>query len=185
MSSVGANLLRFLIDVLFDLYIGAVVLRLLLAWVRADFYNPLSQFLVTVTNPLLVPLRRIVPPLGRLDTASVVLAAGLKLIQLVILSAIAGLRIPVGLLLWMSLIQLAELVVYIYTGAILIEVILSWVAPAARYQNPVASLVHDLNEPIMRPLRRAIPPIGMVDLSPLVALIGLQMILIVLRGLHG
>ncbi len=184
MSSVGANLLSFLVDVLFNLYIAAVVLRLMLAWVRADFYNPLSQFLVTVTNPLLVPLRRVIPPIARLDTASVVLALGLKLLQLLILSALAGLRVGLGPLLWMSVIQLAELVVYIYMGSILIEVILSWVAPAARFHNPVAGLVHDLNEPLMRPLRRVVPTIGMVDLSPLVALIGLQMILIVLRGLY-
>lgn len=184
MNSVGANLLGFLVDVLFNLYIAAVILRLLLAWVRADFYNPLSQFLVTVTNPALVPLRRIVPPVGPVDTASVVLALGLKILQLLILAALAGLGVRFGTLAWMAVIQLLELVVYIYMGSILIEVVLSWVAPAARYHNPVAGLVHDLNEPLMRPLRRVIPTIGMVDLSPLAALIGLQMVLIVLRGLY-
>ncbi len=184
MNSVGTNLLSFLVDVLFNLYVAAVVLRLLLAWVRADFYNPLSQFLVTVTNPLLVPLRRVIPPLGRVDSASIVLAYALKLLQLYILMWLSGITVYGGYLLWAAGVKLVELVVYIFMGSILIEVILSWVAPAARYQNPVAGLVHDLNEPLMRPLRRVIPPIGMVDLSPLVALIGLQMLLIVLRGLY-
>nr|HPQ96586.1 YggT family protein [Thiolinea sp.] len=70
----------FLVSTLFSLYIGAVLIRFLLAWSRADFYNPLSQFLVRITNPVLVPLRRIIPAAGKLDTASLVLAVGLQFI---------------------------------------------------------------------------------------------------------
>lgn len=182
--NVVSNVTIFLLQTAFSLYIGAVVLRFLLAWVRADFYNPLSQFLVTITNPPLKPLRRIIPSVGLVDTAAVVLALGLKILELWLLGLLAGLRLAPWTLLVVAVVQLLELVVYIYIFSIIIQAILSWVAPASQHHgNPIVSLLHSLNEPLLRPLRRIMPQVGMIDLSPLVAIIGLNVVLIVLRSL--
>jgi YggT family protein len=179
-----SNVTVFLLQTAFSLYIGAVVLRFLLASVQADFYNPLSQFLITITNPLLKPLRRIVPSLGPVDTASVVLALGLKTLELWLLGLLAGLRFAPWALLVVAVVQLLELVVYIYVFSIIIQAVLSWVSPGSQhYGNPIASLLYSLNEPLLRPLRQIIPRVGMIDLSPLVAIIGLNVVLIVLKSL--
>jgi YggT family protein len=179
-----SNVTVFLLQTVFSLYIGAVVLRFLLAWAQADFYNPLSQFLITITNPLLKPLRRIVPSLGPVDTASVVLALGLKTLELWLLGLLAGLRFAPWALLVVAVVQLLELVVYIYIFSIIIQAVLSWVSPGSQhYGNPIASLLYSLNEPLLRPLRQIMPQAGMIDLSPLVAIIGLNVVLIVLKSL--
>lgn len=166
--------LAFLIQTLFGLYILAVMLRFLLAWARADFYNPLSQFLVRITNPVLRPLRRIIPPIARVDTASIVLMLLLQLASTGLILALRGASLGLlPLLLW-SLKELVALLFNVFIFSILIQAILSWVSPAGH--NPVASLLYSLNEPILRPIRRVIPPISGLDLSPLVAIIGLQVL---------
>lgn len=183
MGSVTTNVSTFLVDTLFTLYIAVVMLRLLLAWAKADFYNPISQFLVKATNPVLVPLRRVIPSIGQLDTASVVLALALKTLQLWLLTAIAGISIGIPGLIVAAVFQLLQLVIYIYIFSIIIQAILSWVAPTAQmYGNPAAALLYSLNEPLLKPARRMLPDIGGLDLSPLVVIIGLNVLLIVLKS---
>lgn len=185
MDNVLVNVATFLIDTFFTLYIFAVVLRFLLAWSKANFYNPVSQFLVTVTNPVLVPIRRVVPSLGSVDTASVVLAVGLKIIQLWLLASIAGANYSIAALAVVALLQILELVVYIYIFSIIIQALLSWVSPGTQhFGNPMASLLYSLNEPLLRPARRVIPQMGGLDLSPLVVIIVLNVILIILKSLY-
>lgn len=167
------NPVIFLVQTAFSLYILAVMLRFLLQWVRADFYNPITQFLVKVTNPPLVPLRRILPGLGGVDLASIVLMLALAVLQVLAVYAIRGFVPGPVMLLSNGLAQLIELFLNIFLVTILIQVVLSWIAP--NQFNPATILIHQLNEPLLRPLRRAIPAMGGLDLSPLVALLVIQL----------
>lgn len=163
----------FLIETLFGIYILAIMLRFLFQWVRADFYNPLSQVLVKITNPLIVPLRRIIPGFKGIDFASILLMLALQVLALVLIGAIKGFTFqPVGLAV-LSFAKLLSLVLNIFFFSILIQVIISWISPSS--YNPVVALVHSLNEPLMRPVRRVIPPFSGLDLSPLVVMIGIQL----------
>lgn len=164
----------FLVQTLFGLYILAVMLRFLLQWVRADYHNPLSQFLVRITSPVLTPLRRLVPGLLGLDMAAIVLMLGLQFVESSLVLLIKGVAIqPVGLLV-LSLVELLQLAYYIFLFAIIIQAVLSWVQNGA--YNPFTVVLHQLTEPLLRPARRLLPPVSGLDLSPLIALIGLQLV---------
>jgi YggT family protein len=169
----------FLIRTLFGLYIAVVLIRFLLQWARADFYNPVSQFIVRVTSPVLRPLRQFIPGYGGLDTASLVLAWALMSVELALIAMLLGYTLfPIGALLW-SIPALVDLIIQIFLFAILIRVILSWVNPDP-YNSAVALLAR-LTDPLLRPARRWIKPIGGVDLSPMAVMIGLvllQMLLV-------
>ena len=173
-GSYAGNAGIFLIQTLFGLYAGAVMLRFLLALVRADFYNPVSQFLVKVTNPPLLPLRRIIPGVMGIDMASVVLLIVLEATKLLLIAAVQGFGIhPLGLLV-LSLAELLSLLINIYFFTILIQVILSWVSPGN--YNPAVALLYSLNEPLLGRARRILPPISGFDLSPILVLVGLQLL---------
>ena len=178
MNISGSNALTYLIGTLIDLYVAAVLLRLLLQWVRADFYNPLSQFLVRLTNPALVPLRRLIPSIGRLDTASVVLMLTLELLAAIFISNIAGQDFTWQQIIAYSVIKLLMTLLMTYFFLIIVSVVLSWVARGARH--PFVPLVFQLTEPILRPIRKLIPPIAGIDLSPLFALIGIRFLILLL-----
>ncbi len=169
----------FLISTLFSMYILAVMLRFLLQLVRADFYNPLSQFLVKITNPPLKPLRRLIPGLGGIDLASIVLLLALKLLEIWLLATLyrAGLPGPAGLVV-LALAQLLDLLINVYFFSILIQAILSWVNPG--HHNPITTVLYQLNAPLLNPAQRLIPPMGGLDLSPVVVLIALQLASILL-----
>lgn len=170
----------FLVETLFSLYIGAVLIRFLLAWSRANFYNPLSQFLVKITNPVLVPLRRMIPAMGKLDTAAIVLALGLMVIKVFLLVGLKGSSISLLVVLVYSVVELLRTVIHIYIFALIIQAVLSWVGNS--YGNPLADILHSLTDPILRPIRNVVPTIGMVDLSPMVAILLLYVVLIVLQS---
>ena len=171
--------IRFLITVLFDIYILAVVLRFLLQVVRADFYNPLSQLLVTITNPPLRPLRRFIPGYRGIDLASIVLMLLLKAIEIFLISFFVYGQIPgVAGLFILSLAELLNLIIYIFIIAIFIQVIISWVNPGA--YNHATVLLYRLTEPLLQPARRLLPPISGLDLSPLVVFIILQLTIILI-----
>jgi len=168
----------FLVQTLFGLYMGAVLLRFLLAVVRADFYNPVSQFLVKVTNPLLVPLRRVIPSLAGIDVASLILLLVLQVLELLAVGLISGVSFqPVGLVV-LAVAELLALLFQIYFVTILIQVVLSWVNPGGH--NPAVALLYSLNEPILGRARRILPPIHGFDLSPVVALILIQLLTMLL-----
>jgi len=168
----------FLIQTLFGLYIIVVMLRLMLQWVRADFYNPISQFIVKVTNPPLKPLRRIIPGWGGIDLASVLLLIALQMIELFLVNLAVGLSSGISGLFIQSIAGLLDLMINVFIGAILIQVILSWVAPGS--YNPLIGLVHKIAEPLLAPARRILPTVSGIDFSPLVALIVLQLLKILL-----
>jgi len=178
-SSYFTNPLVFLVQVIFGLYALVVMLRFLLQLMRADFYNPLSQFIVKVTSPVLNPLRKVVPSVGGKDTASLVLAWLVLTIELMLTFLILGQGPQPLMSLLMAVPKLLELVINIFLFSILIQVIISWVSPGN--YNPAIGVIHSLTEPLLGPARRVIPPIGGIDLSPMAVMIGLyllQMLLI-------
>jgi len=177
-GSYAGNAGVFLVQTLFSLYIGAIMIRFLLGLVRADFYNPISQFLVKVTNPPIVPLRRVIPSMMGIDMASMLLMLVLQAIEFVLIAAIRGFGIhPLGLVI-LSIGGLLSLLFQIYFFTILIQVILSWVAPAGH--NPAVSLLYSINEPLLGRARRLLPPIHGFDLSPILVMILLQLMTILL-----
>lgn len=172
------NALIFLIKTLLDLYILTFLLRLILQLVRADFYNPLSQFIVRVTNPLVRPVRRVVPPLGGVDTATLLLILLLEIAAttLLLLMATGGALPGVGTLIYLAILRGLVLLLRLYFVGILISVILSWVGRDTRH--PLVSVLNSIVEPVLRPVRRILPTIGGLDLSPLVVLLLIQALLI-------
>ena len=170
----------FLIETLFGLYILIVMLRLLLQWARADFYNPLSQFIVKATQPVLAPMRGTLPAVAGVDLACVMLLVVLQLGELWLITGILGQRATVGALLVLSVAELLQLAIYVFLFSILIQVIMSWINPGS--YNPVLSVLYSLNEPLLAPARRLVPPIGGLDLSPIVVMVALQLAAILLVG---
>ena len=168
------NPLIFLVKTLFGLYIAVVVIRFLLQWARADFYNPISQFVVRLTSPVLKPMRRVIPGYAGYDLASVVLAWLLKAAELALLSLILGLgRNPLAALGW-AVPALVSVVISIFLFAILVRVILSWVNPDP--YNPAVMLLSDVTDPILRPAQRLMPNLGGIDLSPMLVMIALVLL---------
>ena len=170
--------LTYLISTLFDLYIMAVVLRLILQWVKADFYNPLSQFLVKITSPFLVPLRRVIPSMGKLDTAAVVLAITLEVLSLFIITSINSIALSWPQIMALAVTKLLMAVLWLYFFLILAVVILSWVGRGARH--PIIPLIYQLTEPVLQPIRKVIPPIGGFDLSSLIAIIAIRFLILLI-----
>jgi len=177
-----AEIFRYLVQTALGVYLLAVLGRLLLQLARADFYNPLSQFVVKVTNPLLRPLRRVLPPAGRVDTASVVLALAIQCLSILVVLALAGFFFlnPLLLLAW-SVLGILSLLVNIYFFGILILIIFSWIAPQSHH--PALALLYQLTEPVMSPFRRLLPPLGGLDLSPILVFVVINVLQIALRGL--
>tara|TARA_B100001250_G_scaffold411750_2_gene441132 strand:+ start:1318 stop:1944 length:627 start_codon:yes stop_codon:yes gene_type:complete len=176
MSQVGLLLL----NSIGSLILLIIVLRFLLQLVRADFYNPLSQMIVKFTNPMLIPLRRVIPGFGGLDVASLVLAfaAQYLLITLVAMLAFKTANLPWLLMLGWSAVGLLKLMLNIYFWGMIIMVIASWVAPNS--YNPALILINQLLEPVTAPIRRIMPDMGGLDLSPLIVLLGIQVVEILL-----
>ena len=182
-SNYLTNPLEFLITTLFSLYILAVMLRFLLGTVRADFYNPVSQFLVRITNPFLVPMRKVIPSMGKFDTSALLLMLVLQLLSLGVIIMLRGVSVPVLALLLTAIVELLLLAINVFIFAIVIQVILSWVNPGT--YNPVNALLHRLTQPLLGPIQRLMPPVSGIDLSPLFALIGLQVLKMLIQPLAG
>lgn len=164
----------FLIDTFSSLYILAVFLRFLLQWCSAEFYNPISQFLVKITHPPLKFLRRFIPSIGKIDTSSIVLLLILQLLTDFTILSLKGLTISFGGLTVLSVSQLLSLLINIFIFSVFARAILSWISPGAF--NAASSILYSLTEPVLALSRKLIPDLGGIDLSPLVALIGLQLI---------
>ena len=165
----------FLVNTLFSLYIGAVLLRLVLQWSRADFYNPISQAIVRITSPVLRPLRRLIPSIGRLDTASFVLIFALQWLNLWLTARLVGIAPGVATMVVMVAAELIRKLVYLYMFAIFVLALASWIANGGA--NPALRLLDSIAEPLLAPIRRWLPNLGGLDLSPLVALVLLQLAL--------
>jgi len=169
--------LLYLIDSLAGLYLIAIALRLAMQWVRADWRNPIVQFIVNVTNPLIVPLQKVLVPIYKLDTATL---AVLICMQLAVVSLLTWMSMPAMpdfvTLLWVALIRSAKLILDMYFWVIFGYVLMSWVTAGGGYNPSLAMLSNVLRaiaEPVLTPVRQIIPPISGWDLSPIFLLIGL------------
>jgi YggT family protein len=180
-----AQILSYIIQALFGLYLSAVLLRLLLQIARADFYNPLSQFVVKITNPPLKPMRRLIPGVFGIDMAAVVLAILVQLLSLVLIFLVNSIPLTpyiANILVW-SILGVLSAIANIYFVAMLIFVVLSWVAPMS--YHPGAILIRQLCEPVFGPFRKLVPPIGGLDISAIFAFIALGVVQRVIAILAG
>ena len=165
----------FVVQTLVSLYLVVVLLRFVLQLVKADFYNPLSQFVVKATQPLLKPLRRIVPSIAGLDTSSLLLAVVIQalLMAFVLMITYGTFGDILHLLLW-AIIGITGLFLKIFWVAMIVMVIVSWIAPNSR--NPAAELAYQISEPVLAPFRRLIPNLGGLDISPIFAFLAIQVV---------
>ena len=170
--------LVFIANTVLGLYTGAVMLRFLMQQTRADFYNPLAQAMMKLTNPLLLPLRRLIHPWGRLDLAALVLVFLLQLGNVLLVTFLANLPAsylsysPGYLLMW-TFIKIVYILLNLYFLSILLQAALSWFGQG---QSSMDGLLRPLNAPLLRPVRRVLPPMGGLDFSPLVILLLLQVV---------
>ena len=171
--------LEFVARTLLDLYIITFLLRFLLQWARADFHNPLSQFIVQVTNPLVRPVRRVVPGIRSFDLSTFLIAYVLQILATALSSALRdlGVHTDIPLLLVMSFIDLLLLQLRVFIYLIIGSVLLSWFAP----YHPVATVLRALTAPLLRPFQRLLPPIANLDLSPMFAMIALFALTILVK----
>ncbi len=171
--------LLYVIQTIAGFFAGCLLLRFWMQWCRAPLRNPLSEFVQALTNFAVLPVRRVIPGLWGLDLSTLLLAWLVLVMEaalmLVIRGILPGSAAAAGVVLLLAFVMLLRLAVYLAMGCIFLLVIISWVNPA----SPMYSLVNTLTRPLLKPLQRVIPPIGMVDLSPLVALLLLQLILMV------
>jgi YggT family protein len=182
-SSYMSDPIIFLIDTLFSLYILAVLLRFLLQWCGADFYNPISQFLVKVTHPPLKILRRFIPSIGKIDTSALILVLVLQMIADFSILLLKGVTINIGALTILSITQLISLLINIMVFAVFARALLSWINQGTF--NAAASILATLTEPLLDLCRKVIPSMGGIDLSPLAALLLLQLAkMVILPPLH-
>ncbi|KKO48807.1 membrane protein [Arsukibacterium sp. MJ3] len=174
----------FLINTAFNLLLMVVILRAWLQLARADFYNPFSQFVVKVTNPAVLPLRKLIPSIGSIDTATIVLAYLVAVAKLIVLQLmlVGSIQIPATFI--SGLLVLLKEILNLLFWILIIRALLSWFSQG---NNPIESVMHQLTEPLLRPIRRVLPSLGGLDLSVLVLIIAIQFINVlfsnVFRGL--
>ena len=172
---------QFLIITIFDLYLMVILLRFFLQLFRADFYNPLSQFVVRATNPVLKPLRQIIPGLGGIDISSLVFAFVVSLLKFfLVFAVVSGAIPPFYKLLILSISDLLTQSVNLLFWLILIRVLMSWINPGLN--NPIMAVIYQLTEPLMAPVRRMLPPMGGLDLSPIILLLGMRFMLMAIES---
>ena len=177
------QIVSFLLDVAVGLLAGACLLRLYMQFQRIPFGNPVGRLVFAVTNWLVLPLRRVLPAVGRWDTASLVAAYALKLAQFAILWGLAGAAYqPLAVVPVLALFDLLRLALSGITGLVIVYAILSWVQPGG---SPLYDVIDRLCAPLLRPIRRLIPLVGGFDLSPLALLVLVQVAIIVLGNLQG
>ena len=171
--------LAFVVDALFSIFIMTALLRFWMQAFRAPVRNPIAQFTMALTDWAVKPLRRVIPGLLNLDWASLIVAWAFEFLLQFLLLLIAG-GSPIdnptvlSILLFISLVKMVRLSIYIFMGAIILQAVLSWVQNA---HHPVAPFFDALTRPFLKPLQRAIPPIGGMDITPVFALIALQLVL--------
>ncbi len=172
--------LYFIVKTLAQLYLLLLLLRFWLPIMRADFRNPIAQGILRITSPLVIPVRRFVPPIGRLDTSTILVAYILEFLLVLLLLAIRGLRVETLPIAITAILELAILSLNLFLFVILIKIILSWVAP--QNYNPMTVLLNTMAEPVLRPFRRIIPAVGGFDVSPIFAIVLLKAAEIVLQS---
>jgi YggT family protein len=176
-----AEALIYIVQTLGSLYLLIVLLRFILQLVRADFYNPLSQFVVRATQPMVRPLRRLIPPTGQWDISSLVGGLLVQQVQYGLLWLIAGGAISGAVVPLLAAFGLVRVAISGLIGLLIVHAILSWV----QTRSPMSDVIGRLCAPLLRPVQRVVPLVGGLDLSPLVLLVLLQIAMIVLGHLQA
>jgi len=182
MPSNIASALVFIVNALTSLYLLVLLLRFWLPWLRADFRNPLAQGILKLTSPIIIPLRRIVPSFGRLDTATVMVAFVVQYLGILLILLIFGTSATFSVIATTAIVKLVLLSVNLFMFAIFVRIILSWISPGQ--YNPATAIISTLTEPLLRPVRRLIPALGGFDISPIFVIIALGAISRVLMGFN-
>jgi YggT family protein len=172
-KAISMNAMSFLVNTVFDLYLMIVILRFGLQLARADFYNPFSQFVIKATQPIIAPMRRLLPSIGRIDTSSILLALIVVLVKMLVLTLIAGAAVDILTLLLFSFISVIKQAGVLFFWMLLIRAVLSWFN---QNNNPIVMVIAQLTEPVLAPVRRIIPAMGGLDLSVLVVFIAMNFI---------
>ena len=167
MVSASTQIGLLLVNAIAGFFLFIVILRFMLQAVRADFYNPISQFVVKATNPALVPMRKIVPGLGGYDLAAIVLAIIVECIAIVLSLLVAGWPLPIANIVIWALLGTIGLFLKLYFWGLIIMIVASWIAPQSH--NPALLLLRQIIEPPMKPIRKLMPDMGGLDLSPIIA----------------
>jgi len=166
------NPLIFLIDTLFDIYIAILMLRFLLQQLGADYYNPIAQFIVKATQPVVGTARHFIPSYRNIDIATLIIVIVFIAIKILLLTSLRGGSFSIPSLIIISLYDFISLLFDIFIFAIFLQAILSWINPDP--YNPVSSILNSLTMPILAPVKRLLPDMGGIDISPIFALIGLM-----------
>lgn len=182
MPSNIASALVFIVNALTSLYLLVLLLRFWLPWLRADFRNPLAQGILKLTSPVIIPLRRIVPSFGRLDTATVMVAFVVQYLGILLILLIFGTSATFSVIATTAIVKLVLLSVNLFMFAIFVRIILSWISPGQ--YNPATAIISTLTEPLLRPVRRLIPALGGFDISPIFVIIALGALSRVLMGFN-
>lgn len=176
MSGNSLNAILFLISTVFDFYTVVLIMRLVLAWVGADYHHPITQFVVKLTNPVIKPLKRFIPDLRGVEIATVIIIVLVEACKYFVITMLSfGLPNVLGLFI-LALGDAIRLILQTLTLALILQVILSWIQP----NSPVYDVLHKFTSPIIRPLQRVIPPVAGIDIAPLPAIIILQLLVIIL-----
>ena len=182
MPSNISSAIVFIVNALTSLYLLVLLLRFWMPWLRADFRNPLAQGILRFTSPLVVPVRRLVPSFGRLDTATVLVAFVIQYLTVLLLLLILGQSASIAAISLTAVVKLVVLSINLFVFAIFIRIILSWVGQGG--YNPATAIITTLTEPVLRPFRRIIPAMGGFDISPIFAVILLMAATIVVNGFN-
>lgn len=164
-----ANAGAILIEVLFGLAVLLFVLRVLLQLVRANFYNPVCQFVYKATNPVLMPLRRVLKPVRNFDVSGALFAFLLECLKVWLLASLGGIALGLAATLVLGIAELVAFLLMLAFWLLVARVILSWIGRDS--YHPMVPLVAQLTQPILRPIRRVVPDLGGFDLSPMVAML--------------
>ena len=182
MPSNLATALAYILQAVSTLVLAILMLRLLLPFLRADFRNPIAQAILKITSPIIIPVRRVIPALGRLDTATFLVLFAVQFFVIWLTMKIFGQGASFEFMAFRTVIMLLVLTINVFIFSIFIRIIISWIA-AGQY-SPVAALVGTISEPVLAPFRRIMPPLGGFDLSPIIALILLTALKIVISGIQ-
>lgn len=167
-----------LVRTLFELCVAIVMLRFLLPLARVNYFNPICQFIIRLTDPILRPLRRVIPSVGRIDGAALIFMLILQIAQVALVAALAQVSVPLPRLLAYAGITLIQLCLYIFLISIVASAILSWFAQSINH--PILPFLEQLTHPILAPIRRLIPAISGIDISPLLAILAIQFLITLL-----
>jgi YggT family protein len=177
-----ANAFYFLVTLVFDLALFVVILRWWLQWNRADFYNPMSQFVVKATNPIIIPLRRVIPSIGKIDSATVFAAFLLSLLKVFAVALLFTGYSSIVVLVMKAGLNIVLQGLYLLFYVLLARAIMSWFSQG---RTPLEHLFSQLTEPLLAPIRRVVPPIGMLDLSTMVLVIALIFVRIIVETYYN